>query len=88
MATCILYLYSRGYRKFIFFVSSTQIKDQARRGFTDRFFKKFLFSKTIVLPDENGELQNIRVKNVDNFSKNFGKNLPAKNIEIYFDTIQ
>lgn len=68
MACCILFLYTQGYKKFIFFVSSTQIRDQAVQGFTNKFFKKYLFAKSIRIPDENGVEQNVQVKN---FSKNF-----------------
>lgn len=84
MACCILFLYTKGYRKFIFFVSSVQILDQARKGFTQSHFKKYLFSKKITLLDENNELQNVLIKRVDIFSSK--KN--SKNIEIIFDTIQ
>ncbi len=43
MACCMLYLYERWYRKFIFLVHQVQILTQARRNLTDYKFEKYLF---------------------------------------------
>jgi len=44
MAACILYLYEKGYRNFIFLVHQVQILEQARKNFTDYKFEKYLFN--------------------------------------------
>ncbi len=43
MACCMLYLYEKWYRKFIFLVHQIQILTQAKRNFTDYKFEKYLF---------------------------------------------
>lgn len=44
MACCMLYLYEKGYRNFIFLVHQVQILEQARKNFTDFKFDKYLFN--------------------------------------------
>lgn len=44
MAACMLYLYEKGYRNFIFLVNQIQILEQARKNFTDYKFSKYLFN--------------------------------------------
>lgn len=44
MASVVLYLYSQGYRNFLFLVHQLQIKDQALKNFTDFKFDKYLFN--------------------------------------------
>lgn len=44
MAACVLYLYEKGYRNFLFLVHQIQIKDQAIKNFTDYKFEKYLFN--------------------------------------------
>lgn len=44
MAACILFLYDKGYRNFIFLVHRDQILKQAERNFTDYKFEKYLFN--------------------------------------------
>lgn len=61
MAGCVLYLYEKGYRNFLFLVHQIQIKDQAVKNFTDYKFDKYLFNpKGIKI---NGS--NVDVKTVD-----------------------
>lgn len=62
MASVVLYLYSRGYRNYIFLVHQIQIKDQALKNFTDYKFEKYLFNPKGV--KING--QNVSVKAVNN----------------------
>ena len=44
MAACMLYLYEKGYRNFIFLVHQIQIKRQAALNLTDYKFEKYLFN--------------------------------------------
>ncbi|MDR1942093.1 MAG: DEAD/DEAH box helicase family protein [Endomicrobium sp.] len=44
MACCILFLYEKGYRNFLFLVHQIQIKEQAVKNFTDYKFEKYLFN--------------------------------------------
>lgn len=44
MAACVLYLYDKGYRNFIFLVHRDQILKQAEKNFTDYKFEKYLFN--------------------------------------------
>lgn len=44
MASCVLYLYDKGYRNFIFLVHRDNILEQARHNFTDYKFDKYLFN--------------------------------------------
>lgn len=45
MACCVLYLYSKGYRNFVFTVARDNIIKQAEKNFTDYKFSKYLFNK-------------------------------------------
>ena len=44
MACCVLYLYTKGYRNFLFLVHQVQIELQAKRNFTDPSFEKYYFN--------------------------------------------
>lgn len=44
MASCVLYLFDKGYRNFIFLVHRDNILEQARYNFTDYKFEKYLFN--------------------------------------------
>lgn len=44
MACCVLYLYTKGYRNFLFLVHQVQIELQAKRNFTDPTFEKYYFN--------------------------------------------
>lgn len=78
MAGCILYLYQKGYRNFIFFVNSSNIIEKTRDNFLNQNATKYLFSDSITI----GEKQ-IRIKEVENFQ---GAN--QDDINIVFSTIQ
>ncbi len=79
MASLILYLYTKGYRKFIFFVNQTNILEKTKDNFTNKQSSKYLFN------DEIKYLGNkINIKQVDNFS---GSKI-NEDIEIVFTTTQ
>jgi len=78
MAGCILYLYEKGYRNFIFFVNSSNIIEKTRDNFLNPNASKYLFSESISI----GEKQ-IRIKEVENFQA-----ANQDDINIVFSTIQ
>jgi len=77
MASCILYYYKKGYRKFIFFVNQSNIVYKTENNFIDSNHNKYLFTDRIVIDDEI-----INIKKVDSFSKS------DEGIEIKLTTIQ
>lgn len=78
MAADILYLYSLGYRNFIFFVNSTNIIQKTKSNFLDKTSSKYLFAEKIVFKNRE-----IEVKEVENFEA-----ASMDNINILFTTIQ
>ena len=78
MASDILYLYSLGYRNFIFFVNSTNIIKKTQSNFLDKSSSKYLFSEKIIFNDRE-----VEVKEVENFEA-----VNTDNINILFTTIQ
>lgn len=44
MASCVLYLFDKGYRNFVFLVHRDNILEQAKHNFTDYKFEKYLFN--------------------------------------------
>ena len=78
MAGLILYLYTKGYRKFLFFVNQTNILEKTIENFTNPLSSKYLFNDVIEYLDDK-----INIKKVDNFSDN-----KTEDIEILFTTIQ
>ena len=78
MAGLILYLYTKGYRKFLFFVNQTNILEKTIENFTNPLSSKYLFNDVIEYLDNK-----INIKKVDNFSDN-----KTEDIEILFTTIQ
>ena len=79
MAGLILYLYTKGYRKFLFFVNQTNVLEKTIENFTKPTSNKYLFN------DVSRYLGNrIKIKKVDNFSAN---NIDD-DIEIVFTTTQ
>ena len=78
MAADILYLYSLGYRNFIFFVNSTNIIKKTQSNFLDGSSSKYLFAEKIVFQDKE-----VEVKEVENFEA-----ANSDNINILFTTIQ
>lgn len=78
MAGLILYLYTKGYRKFLFFVNQTNILKKTIENFTNPLSSKYLFNDVIEYLGNK-----INIKKVDNFSDN-----KTEDIEILFTTIQ
>lgn len=79
MAGLILYLYTKGYKKFLFFVNQTNVLEKTIENFTNLFSNKYLFNETVEFLGSK-----VKIKKVDNFS---GNNL-NEDIEIVFTTIQ
>jgi type III restriction enzyme len=77
MASCILYYYRQGYRKFIFFVNQNNIVDKTENNFINETHSKYLFADTVVVDDKT-----VKIEKVDIFSNNDDA------IEIKFTTIQ
>ena len=78
MAAQILYLYSRGYRNFIFFVNSNNVIEKTKDNFLNNESPKYLFSQEIKFNEKN-----IKVKEVEEFQA-----VNNDNINILFITIQ
>jgi type III restriction-modification enzyme len=78
MAGLILYLYTKGYKKFLFFVNQTNILEKTIENFTNPLSSKYLFNDVIEYLGNK-----INIKKVDNFSDN-----KTEDIEILFTTIQ
>lgn len=78
MAGAILYLYTQGYRNFLYFVNNTNIINKTRDNFLNPLSSKYLFSETVAFGDKR-----IRIKEVDNFQVANGED-----INIMFSTIQ
>lgn len=78
MAGLILYLYTKGYRKFLFFVNQSNVLEKTIENFINSSSTKYLFSDTLEYLGNN-----IKIKKVNNFS---GGNLD--DIEIIFTTTQ
>ena len=78
MAGCILYLYQKGYRNFIFFVNSSNIIEKTRDNFLNTNASKYLFSDTISFGEKK-----VRIKEVENFQA-----ANQDDINIVFTTIQ
>ncbi|WP_311443778.1 DEAD/DEAH box helicase family protein [Ezakiella coagulans] len=78
MAGLILYLYTKGYRKFLFFVNQNNIIEKTKENFLNKNSIKYLFSDDIELMGEQ-----VQVKEVINFAF-YDKNA----INICFTTTQ
>lgn len=78
MAGCILYLYQKGYRNFIFFVNSSNIIEKTRDNFLNPNSSKYLFSDTISFGEKK-----VCIKEVENFQA-----ANQDDINIVFTTIQ
>lgn len=79
MAGLILYLYTKGYNKFLFFVNQTNILEKTKDNFINHLSSKYLFNKNI-----NYQGNNLKINIVDNFSSLILEN----DIEICFTTTQ
>ena len=80
MAGLILYLYTKGYNNFIFFVNQTNIIEKTKENFLNEFSSKYLFNKNIEYLGEK-----IKMKVVDNFQNPLLNN---NEINICFTTTQ
>lgn len=80
MAGLILYLYTKGYRNFLFFVNQTNILEKTKENFLNALSNKYLFSKEIEYLGGK-----VNIKAVDNFT---GLNSHSKDINICFTTTQ
>jgi len=78
MATNILYLYSKGYRNFLFFVNSTNIIEKTRDNFLNPISPKYLFNQRIKFEDKE-----VQIREVSNFDE-----ANEEDINIIFTTIQ
>ncbi len=78
MAALILYLYSKGYRNFLFFVNSTNIINKTRDNFLNGASSKYLFAPSIVIGEKR-----VQVREVSNFQAT-----SPHDINIHFTTIQ
>jgi type III restriction enzyme len=78
MAGLILYLYEKGYRKFLFFVNSTNIINKTIDNFINTNSSKYLFNHTISFDSKR-----VNIKQVDNF-----QDANSNDINICFTTIQ
>ncbi|MGB4627665.1 MAG: DEAD/DEAH box helicase family protein, partial [Erysipelotrichaceae bacterium] len=63
MAGLILYLYTKGYRKFLFFVNQTNIIEKTKENFLNPSSIKYLFADTIELMGDT-----VPIKEVENFA--------------------
>ena len=79
MAGVILYLYTKGYRKFLFFVNQTNVLEKTIDNFINPLSNKYLFSETLEYLGKK-----IKIKRVENFSGN----VLDDDIEIIFTTTQ
>lgn len=80
MAGLILYLYTKGYRNFLFFVNQTNILEKTKENFLNALSNKYLFNSEIEYLGDK-----VKIKEVDNF---MGLNRVSKDINICFTTTQ
>lgn len=80
MAGLILYLYTKGYRNFLFFVNQTNILEKTKENFLNNLSNKYLFSKEIEYLGDK-----VKINAVDNF---MGLNSLSNDINICFTTTQ
>lgn len=78
MAGLIMYLYTKGYRKFLFFVNQKNVLEKTIENFTNSLSNKYLFNNIIEYSGKQ-----IKIKKVDNFNVNV-----KDDIEIIFTTTQ
>ena len=79
MAGLILYLYTKGYRKFLFFVNQSNIIEKTKDNFINSVSNKYLFNKKIEYAGHR-----IKIRLVNNFSDKELEN----EIQICFTTTQ
>lgn len=79
MAGLILYLYTKGYRKFLFFVNQTNVLEKTIDNFINPLSNKYLFNDVVEYLGKK-----VKIKKVENFSGN----VLDEDIEILFTTTQ
>ena len=79
MAGLILYLYTKGYRKFLFFVNQTNVLEKTIDNFINPISNKYLFNDVVEYLGKK-----VKIKRVENFSGN----ILGDDIEILFTTTQ
>ncbi|MBL0717683.1 MAG: DEAD/DEAH box helicase family protein [Alphaproteobacteria bacterium] len=79
MAGCILELYKKGHRNFLFFVNSDNIIDKTKHNLLYQNSNKYLFNKDKIIIDNKA----VAVKVVENFNE-----ADDDSINICFNTIQ
>jgi type III restriction enzyme len=80
MASLILYLYTKGYRNFLFFVNQTNVLEKTRENFLNSLSNKYLFANTLEYLGEK-----VKINEVENF---MGISKNSNDINIYFTTTQ
>jgi len=78
MAGIILYLYSKGYTNFLFFVNSTNILKKTKENFLNPLSSKYLFNEKISI-----EGRQVLIKEVNDFDS-----ANPEDINIHFSTVQ
>lgn len=78
MAGLILYLYTKGYRKFLFFVNQSNVVEKTKDNFTNTSASKYLFVNDITYAGNK-----VRITMVDNFVDD-----NSDDIQICFTTTQ
>lgn len=79
MAGLILYLYTKGYRKFLFFVNQSNVLEKTIDNFINPLSNKYLFNDVVEYLGKK-----VKIKRVENFSGN----VLDDDIEILFTTTQ
>ena len=79
MAGLILYLYTKGYKKFLFFVNQTNVLEKTIDNFINPLSNKYLFNDVVEYLGKK-----VKIKRAENFSGN----ILDDDIEILFTTTQ
>ena len=80
MAGLILYLFTKGYKNFIFFVNQTNVIEKTKENFLNELSTKYLFNENIEYLGEK-----IKIKMVNNFQNSL---VNGNDINICFTTTQ
>lgn len=59
MAGLILYLYTKGYRKFLFFVNQTNVLEKTIENFINPLSNKYLFNETLEYSGNNINIKRV-----------------------------
>ncbi|MDD5084379.1 MAG: DEAD/DEAH box helicase family protein [Candidatus Moranbacteria bacterium] len=79
IASTILFLYSQGYRNFVFFVNTANIIMKTRENLANPFSQKYLFKEKIIIHNQQIHINEI--------SGTFAES-KSDNINIHFTTVQ